>query len=168
MRPYKIRKAAPGDLEAISILCQAHARFEGDCTTSFAGHVERLGEHLFRQPTGLSCLVVVFQSVIVGYTTFIKQFPTWDAAFYIYLDCLYLHPSVRQKGLGRALLENIRAAALAQGCNVIQWQTPSQNANAIHFYRKMGAKSKTKERFFWEVELTDSGSFSKSGKSETS
>ena len=88
---------------------------------------------------------------IVGYSTFIKQFSTWDASYYVYLDCLYLKEKLRGKGVGFKLMNLIREYAIEQNCSVIQWQTPVFNKSAIRFYNKIGAKSKVKERFAWKV-----------------
>ena len=88
---------------------------------------------------------------LVGYATFTKQFSTWDAAFYLYLDCLFLKEEVRGKGAGRQLMDKVKDDAREENCKLIQWQTPDFNTSAIQFYQKLGAVSKTKERFFWQV-----------------
>lgn len=80
--------------------------------------------------------------------TFMKQFSTWDAAFYLYLNCLYFEPKARGLGLGKQVMEYIWVFAKAENCFQVQWQTPDFNENAIGFYKKVGAISKNKERFF--------------------
>ncbi|MBL4707385.1 MAG: hypothetical protein JKY48_02970 [Flavobacteriales bacterium] len=35
------------------------------------------------------------------------------------------------------------------GASLIQWQTPDFNVDAIRFYKRRGATSKLKGRFFW-------------------
>ncbi|WP_148639138.1 GNAT family N-acetyltransferase [Aquimarina longa] len=88
---------------------------------------------------------------IIGYTTFMKQFSTWDANFYIYLDCLFIKEKARGKGLGMFIMERVKEYAKSKNCKIIQWQTPDFNQKTINFYQKLGAVSKSKERFFWNV-----------------
>jgi len=95
--------------------------------------------------------VVEEENSIIGYATYMKQFSTWDCDFYIYLDCLFLKANARGKGLGKLVMNELKKQAKIQNCNTIQWQTPDFNTKAIHFYQKMGAFSKTKERFFLDV-----------------
>ena len=80
-----------------------------------------------------------------------KQFSTWDASFYVYMDCLYLEEAIRGLGVGKEFMKKIREYAIDNGCKEIQWQTPYFNKQALNFYNKLGAQSKTKERFFWKV-----------------
>ena len=97
------------------------------------------------------CLLVESHQHIVGYATFIKQFSTWDAAFYLYLDCLYFESEARGLGLGKQVMQYLMTFAKAQNCSRIEWQTPDFNQPAIRFYQKLGAVPKTKERFTWLV-----------------
>ena len=145
-----IRNAIQKDVPAIIDLCQAHAAFEkADFDTT--NKVELLSAHLFHPDGLVKCLVVEFENDIAGYATYMRQFSTWDAEFYIYLDCLYLKEKYRGQGLGKQLMQRIKADAKALNCNMIQWQTPDFNEKAIRFYQKLGAISKSKERFFWLV-----------------
>lgn len=80
-----------------------------------------------------------------------KQFSTWDAAFYVYMDCLYLLDEWRGFGMGESLIEKIKEESKKLDCSLIQWQTPNFNTRAIKFYNRIGAYSKTKERFFLNV-----------------
>jgi len=145
----KIRKAIEKDVEQIVKLCEEHAVFE-KATFSKKNKIELLTQHLFHSKINLKCLVVELNNEIVGYATFIKQFSTWDADFYIYLDCLFLREKVRGRGMGKRMMNKVKDYAKSENCNSIQWQTPEFNKKAIAFYKKLGAESKTKERFFWK------------------
>lgn len=150
MKSPDIRFAVPKDIPRIIELCQAHAAFE-KATYNPNGKAEQLRKYLFETPAIAYCLLAEIDEQIVGYATFMKQFSTWDAHFYLYLDCLYFEPAARGLGLGHKMMQYVKAFAMAQNCAEIQWQTPDFNENAIHFYKKIGATSKTKERFFWLV-----------------
>ena len=70
--------------------------------------------------------MVTREDKLLGFATSRPEFSTWDAAYYLHLDCLYL-----RRGRGR-----------------IQWQTPIFNTNAIALYRRLGATEKNKALFY--------------------
>lgn len=144
-----IRNAGKRDFEAIKKLVNAHAKFEKASALSDE-NLNRLSNYIFNTDV-IKCLVAELNNEIVGYATFIKQFSTWDANYYIYLDCLFLNEKTREKGIGTQIMDNIKTYAKSINCSVIQWQTPKFNKNAIKFYKKLGAESKTKERFNWKI-----------------
>lgn len=144
----KIRFAQKEDIEQIIELCKAHAKYE-KANYSKVDKAELLFNYLFNQHDILSCLVVVKQSRVVGYATFMKQFSTWEAKYYLYLDCLFLRSEVRGKGIGKKMMLQIKEIAEQKKCSWIEWQTPIFNDKAIKFYHNLGAKSKLKTRFFW-------------------
>ncbi|MEQ9404718.1 MAG: GNAT family N-acetyltransferase [Cyclobacteriaceae bacterium] len=147
---HTIRKVERKDIETLVELCKAHAAFEGS-GYSTANKVSDLSDHLFSKSPVLECLVVEMDKQLVGYATFMKQFSTWDAAFYVYMDCIYLEKATRGKGIGKELLNKVAQYARSQNCSLIQWQTPTANTRAIKFYREYGANSKMKERFFLDL-----------------
>lgn len=146
MTDYHIRPAAKADIGSIVELCEAHANFEG-CDYNRKGKAERLSTYLFKEKPLIRCLVLEIGQDIMGYATYMREFSTWDAAYYMHMDCLYFKPEARRKGYGRKFIERIFAEAKAEGCVNVQWQTPADNMDAIAFYNSIGGKSKTKIRF---------------------
>lgn len=142
-----IRPVRPSDVDALVTLCAAHAAYE-EADYQREGKREALLRMLFEQPTALCGLVVEQAEALVGFATWAMQLSTWDAAPYAHLDCLYLSPSARGKGLGRRLVTKIAREALHSGCSQMQWQTPTSNHRAIHFYERLGATFKPKARFY--------------------
>ena len=144
-----IRIAEKKDFEAIKKLVKAHAKFEKASALSDS-NLNKLSNYIFSTDV-IKCLVVELNNEIVGYTTFMKQFSTWNANYYIYLDCLYLNEKTRGKGIGTQIMNKIMVYAKSINCSEIQWQTPIFNKEAIEFYEKLGTDSKTKERFNWKI-----------------
>lgn len=145
-----IRPICENELGTLVQLCQEHAAYEGS-PYSHVGKAEALREHIFLMKQGLHCLVVDAKQQLVGYTFFFKQFSTWEAKHYIYMDCLYLTASHRNLGLGKRLLGEIKKYALRENYSEIQWQTPLTNAKAIKFYEREGAQARSKARFFMKI-----------------
>ncbi|HAS46997.1 MAG TPA: N-acetyltransferase [Microscillaceae bacterium] len=148
--PTIIRFASPLDMDALIQLCAEHAAYEKADYDPY-GKKENLGMRLFSPPPPLYCLVVEQNEEIIGYATYMKQFSTWDAGYYLYLDCLFLNKKSRGQGLGEQLMLRIKEEAQKLGLSEIQWQTPDFNEGAIRFYQRLGATNKNKERFFWQV-----------------
>ncbi|MBX2873024.1 MAG: GNAT family N-acetyltransferase [Saprospiraceae bacterium] len=145
-----IRPLRQTDLPQLLRLCQAHAAFE-DCAFDPRGKIEAWRRYLLANDGEISCWVVEHKEALIGYASFVKQFSTWDARYYLYLDCLYLDSTSRGLGLGKQIMQRIKDYGRAHQCVEIQWQTPSANETAIRFYRALGAKSKSKARFFWDI-----------------
>lgn len=146
-----IRFIQKEEIDVLVDLCEEHAKYE---KAPFDRHGKKDGllKALFNESPGLYCLVAIGgDKDIIGYATYMPQFSTWDASYYTYLDCLYLAESARGKGIGQNLMAKIKDESLKLHCNLIQWQTPNFNVDAISFYRRLGAISKTKERFFWDI-----------------
>ncbi|MFD0862006.1 GNAT family N-acetyltransferase [Sungkyunkwania multivorans] len=145
-----IRFATKEDILQIVELCEAHADYE-KAVYDAEGKVQLLGKALFGPSPKFFCLVADKEGTLVGYATYMKQFSTWDAAAYVYMDCLYLKEYVRGLGIGAKFIDRIRDEGKKIGCDTMQWQTPTFNVRAINFYERLGAHSKTKERFFLDI-----------------
>lgn len=147
MKQSIIRFIQKSDVKELVNLCKLHADFEKADFDS-TNKEEQLNNHLFSDNPTLYCLVVEKESKIIGYATYMKQFSTWDASFYIYMDCLFMKEEARGFGIGESLINQIKIEAKKLNCNLIQWQTPDFNTEAMRFYYRIGGISKTKERFF--------------------
>ncbi len=142
-----IRFAKESDLPKLVNLCKLHAQFEKS-EYELEGKEELLKDHLFSERPSLYCLVAEHNQKLIGYTSYMKQFSTWDAGYYIYMDCLFLTEESRGFGIGERLINQIKEEAKKMDCSLIQWQTPKFNIRAMKFYDRIGASSKTKERYF--------------------
>lgn len=148
MVTFQIRPAVPEDIDDIIELCAEHAKHE-QAEYSSEGKKEKLSRCLFGSRPQLYCLVVEDQkSGIVGYATYSQEFSTWEADFFIHVDCLYLRPKARNRRIGWILGKHIARAALELDAQTIQFQTPPFNTPAIRIYEAMGARRKEKVRFY--------------------
>lgn len=143
---YRLRPCSREDLDKLLILIAKHAEFEQSAYTS-EGKKERLQLAVFGEKRPLSCIVAEVKGEVIGYATYTFDYSTWDAAWFIYLDCLYLENDYRSYGIGKALMEKVKEAGEEQGCVNMQWQTPDFNERAIRFYKRFGGIGKDKVRF---------------------
>ncbi|NRB48986.1 MAG: GNAT family N-acetyltransferase [Saprospiraceae bacterium] len=145
-----IRKIQRENLPTLLEFCKAHADLEQSPFDPMA-KLERWSQYLFNPGLGIYCWMLELEGELIGYATFMRQFSTWDADFYLYLDCLYLAEHFRGQGFGVQVMQAIKDYAKRKNYSMIQWQTPTFNHGAIAFYKRLGAESKPKERFFWDL-----------------
>ena len=74
-----------------------------------------------------------------GFALFFHNFSTWTGQRGLYLEDLYVTPDARGRGVGKALLRHLAGLAVERGCARFEWSVLDWNADAIAFYRAMGA-----------------------------
>lgn len=75
----------------------------------------------------------------VGFALFFHNFSTFLGRAGIYLEDLYVRPSYRGKGYGKALLIKLAQIAVTRGCGRLEWACLDWNQPSIDFYRSLGA-----------------------------
>lgn len=143
---YDIRSCSPSDLEKLMVLIEKHAEFEQSLFKK-EGKQERLEVAIFGEKAPLNCIVAEVAAHVIGYATYTFDYSTWDAGWFIYLDCLFLEDGYRDYGIGQALMDQVKVAGEDRGCLNMQWQTPDFNKRAIKFYKRIGGIGKDKVRF---------------------
>lgn len=141
-----VRALQRSDLDRLVELMAQHAAYER-AAFSPQGKARRLAGFLFGPQPRARCLVAVVGEKVVGFTTFAKEFSTWDAAEYLHMDTLFVEAGYRSAGIGQMLLDAVHEAAGRDDVVNIQWQTPDWNEGAIRFYQRIGALGSAKVRF---------------------
>ena len=75
---------------------------------------------------------------LVGLTHYLFHAHAWKVEQVCYLQDLYADPSVRGRGMGRALIEAVYAEADRRGCPSVYWMTQDFNAEARTLYDRIG------------------------------
>ena len=78
------------------------------------------------------------QRAVVGCALWFLNFSTWRGAHGIYLEDLYVRPSARGSGAGRALLAELAAICVERGYQRLDWWVLNWNP-AREFYHSIGA-----------------------------
>jgi GNAT superfamily N-acetyltransferase len=150
----KVQSIEPSHLDALLELCREHAAYEkADFRDN--GQVERWRSAFFAEQPKLHGWIALDGGEPCGFMTATVDYATWGAEPFVYMDCLYLQEPYRGLGLGRVFLERLREFAVAHQCGRAEWQTPPDNELGIGFYRRMGAKAKSKVRFNYDVKDRD-------------
>lgn len=74
---------------------------------------------------------------VVGFVHALPHPSTWSLEGYCYLEDLYVDPTVRGTGAGRALVEAVYAEADARGLSRVYWNTETGNETARQLYDRL-------------------------------
>ncbi|WP_136444100.1 GNAT family N-acetyltransferase [Pacificoceanicola onchidii] len=142
-----IRAAKPSDMAQLVKLIEAHAAYEGFPFQHGFPNRAGLERLAFGHSTRLLIWVAEQDDQLIGYMSATVDYSTWNAAAFLYLDCLYLTEAARGLGLGKQMMETLDLFAAERGIPAIEWQTPPDNALGLGFYRHIGARELPKRRF---------------------
>lgn len=82
-----------------------------------------------------------FDGKAAGFVHYIRHRSTWTTGDYCYLQDLFVDPTIRGQGLGRALIRHVYGAAQADGCSRVYWLTHESNSDAMILYDRVAEKS---------------------------
>jgi GNAT superfamily N-acetyltransferase len=136
MTGMPVRDAEPGDAPEICALIEEHARHEGNDTLTLDR--EEMTKHLFGPDPKAWVLIAEppGAEVVAGLAFCSWNFSTWEGRPGVWLDDLYIRPEYRRCGLGRELLDALRARTTGR----VEWDMQAGNAQAELFYRRLGAE----------------------------
>jgi GNAT superfamily N-acetyltransferase len=134
-----IRPARPGDEDDILRLIRELADYERE-PDAVEATAEELGTHLFADDPRVFAHVAEQDDRIVGIAVWFLNFSTWTGRHGIYLEDLFVDPTARSGGVGRALVRALAAEAVARGCARLEWAVLDWNTSAKNFYRSLGAR----------------------------
>jgi GNAT superfamily N-acetyltransferase len=88
-------------------------------------------------PQDFSALVAEVDGQLLGLTHYLFHRHAWKVERVCYLQDLYVDPSARGTGLGRALIEAVYARADAAGSPAVYWLTQDFNTTARQLYDRI-------------------------------
>jgi GNAT superfamily N-acetyltransferase len=100
---------------------------------------DELVRTLFGEHPAAEVVVASWSGEPVGFALFFRSYSTFLARSGVYLEDLYVRPSHRGRGIGKALLQHLAAIARARGDGRLEWSVLDWNQPAIDFYRGLGA-----------------------------
>ena len=142
MDDYVQRKALPDDLEALLPLVAAYHDFDEVDSKPEVRH--RAVETLLNDPSlgTVWCLegpqgLVGYLAVCLGYSI---EFGGRDG----FVDEFFLLPEARGRGLGGRMLEEVKAAAAADGILALHLEVERRNEGAQRIYARHGFQSRSR------------------------
>ena len=134
-----IRTATSADVDRIFELICELAIFE-KLEHKLVGTAEMLRAALFGDPATAWCVVYEVDGVVQAYALYYFTFSTFRVLPGIWLEDLYVTPTLRGQGIGRQLIDHLVEIAKARGHGRVEWSVLDWNVDAINFYKKIGAE----------------------------
>ena len=83
-------------------------------------------------------LIAEWSGAAAGYAICFPIYSTFQGPA-IFLEDVYVRPQFRDKGIGKALIGEVSAMALREGCGALRWEVLAWNQPAIDFYKRLDA-----------------------------
>jgi diamine N-acetyltransferase len=133
-----IRRARPGEAGLVLDFVRELAAYEKLSHEVEATEAD-IADALFGRDPRLFCAIAEWNGEPVGFAVWFLNFSTFSGRHGIYLEDLYVRPSHRGKGLGKALLVYLAKECVDNGWSRLQWAVLDWNAPSIAFYKSLGA-----------------------------
>ncbi|MFF3340876.1 GNAT family N-acetyltransferase [Streptomyces flavidovirens] len=134
-----IRNATPADVPVIHAMVRELAEYEKALHEARAS-VEQLRDALFgERPAAYAHIAETEDGEVAGFALWFLNFSTWRGVHGIYLEDLYVRPSRRGGGYGKALLASLARICVERGYERLEWSVLDWNEPSIDFYRSLGA-----------------------------
>jgi GNAT superfamily N-acetyltransferase len=154
----RIRPAAPEDIPLILAFIRELAEYEREPASALATEADLLRDG-FTEPRRFHALIAELATpglqpatvnpqpaTPAGLALYFHNYSTWRGHAGIYLEDLFVRPQYRGRGIGKALLAEVAAIAVAEGCPRFEWAVLDWNTPALDFYRSLGAECLTEWR----------------------
>ncbi|MFI0983346.1 GNAT family N-acetyltransferase [Streptomyces sp. NPDC021093] len=147
-----IRRAVVEDIPEICAMVRELAEYEKALEEVRASEGQ-LREALFGEsPAAYAHMAEGEDGEVVGFALWFLNFSTWRGVHGIYLEDLYVRPTARGGGHGKALLTALAQTCVERGYERLEWSVLKWNRPSIEFYESVGARPQAE----WDVyRLTD-------------
>ena len=133
-----IRRARPGEAGLVLAFIRELAAYE-KLSHEVEATEAMIADALFGGDPRLYCAIAEWDGEPAGFAVWFVNFSTFSGRHGIYLEDLYVRPSHRGRGLGKALLVHLAKECVENGWSRLQWAVLDWNAPSIAFYKSLGA-----------------------------
>lgn len=138
MSDLKFRYAERKDCSLILSFIKELAQYENMLDEVIAAD-SLLEEWIFDKKKA-EVIFAVVNNKEIGFALFFHNFSTFLGRAGLYLEDLYVKPSHRGKGYGKALLKKLAQIAVERECGRLEWWCLDWNKPSIDFYLSLGAE----------------------------
>lgn len=97
----------------------------------------------------INALIAEIDDAAVGYAVWYRGYDVEEAVRQIRMADLYVSPPGRRRGVARALVAALVALGRELGVGEIVWNVEPENAPALAFYERIGARAWTRNRIMY-------------------
>lgn len=132
-----IRAAQPGDAGLILDFIKALAEYE-KLSHEVVASADDLDRDLFVADPKVFCEIAEWAGKPVGFALWFYTYSTFQGRHGIWLEDLYVDPSMRGKGIGKALLVQLAQRCVRENLGRFEWWVLDWNEPSITFYKSQG------------------------------
>jgi GNAT superfamily N-acetyltransferase len=137
----RIREAVPQDASLIVQFIKDLAEYEREPKAVVVTEADILRDGFGQgHDRRFWVLIAEWDGAPAGFAFYFFNYSTWLGRPGLYLEDLFVKPSMRGKGIGKALLTRLAQVALENGCYGMRWQVLDWNQPAIDFYDSLGGE----------------------------
>lgn len=100
--------------------------------------VEDIATALSSDSPAIHALVAENDGAPLGMAVFFLTYSTWRGSRGVYLQDIYVAENARDSGLGRSLIQQVAAWAMAHGADHLRLSVDRDNTAASSFYENLG------------------------------
>ena len=138
--PVSVRPATPSDAALIHQFILDLADYEKLLDTVQATEADTAAA-LFGPSSRAFADIAEIDGQSVGFALWFYNYSTFVGRHGIYLEDLFVRPSARGSGAGKALLASLAKRCVDEGLGRLEWTVLDWNAPSIAFYDSLGAAS---------------------------
>jgi GNAT superfamily N-acetyltransferase len=136
----RIRFATVDDVSLILRLIRGLAEYERLASEAVATEADVLAS-LFGERPAAEVLIAEVGDDPAGFALFFHNYSTFLGKHGLYLEDLFVFPTHRGRGIGRALMRRLAQLAIERNCGRFEWWVLDWNESAIRFYESLGARA---------------------------
>jgi GNAT superfamily N-acetyltransferase len=137
-----IREATPPDTALILGFIRGLAEYEKLLHEVTASEAD-IAAALFSANPRAFCDIAEADGAPVGFALWFYNFSTFEGAFGLYLEDLFVVPEARGTGVGLALMRRLAQRCRDEGLTRLEWAVLDWNEPTIQFYDRLGATAKS-------------------------
>lgn len=146
----EIRMARKEDIEVLYELIFGIAKFHNQAQFVLTNKEEMLNAGFNENPK-FGALIAECDGKVAGYLSYTWNYSIWNGKDYMNMDDLFVWEAFRGKKIGEKLMLYAKKISKANSVDLIRWEVENNNAKAISFYNRLGAKMYSKGIFRWDV-----------------
>jgi GNAT superfamily N-acetyltransferase len=135
---FSVRTATEADCALILSFIRELAEYEKLLHEVVASE-DQLRKNLFSERRSAEVIIGEWDGEPVAFALFFNNFSTFLGKPGLYLEDLYVRPTMRGKGLGKRMLAYLARQAIARDYGRMEWWVLDWNKPAIDFYHSLGA-----------------------------
>ena len=134
-----IRPSKAADAALLLDFIRKLAEYEREPQSAVATEADLLRDGFGANPK-FWALIAELDGKPAGFAFYFYTYSTWSGRPGIFLEDLFVHPEMRKRGIGKALMAELARIALRNNCHGMRWQVLDWNKLAIQTYETMGAE----------------------------